>query len=85
MGSAFHSWYLEPAALAIIPDNEADERPSEVKSVFFALIGQHASSNNTPPTTEVLTYQERLPTKNNQEKRSRCFLFTYDIALDLLY
>lgn len=68
MGSAFHNRYLEPAASAIILDNQADERPSEVKSAFFALIGQHTSSNGIPPTTEVLTYQEQFPIKNNLEK-----------------
>lgn len=68
MESAFHSRYLEPAASAIIPDNQADEQPSEVKSAFFALIGQHVSSNTIPPTTEVLTYQEQPPIKNNQDK-----------------
>ena len=66
--SAFHSCYLELAASAIIPDNQADERPSEVESAFFALIGQHASSNSIPPTTEVLTCQEQLLIKHNQGK-----------------
>ena len=46
MESASHSQYFEPAASVIILDNQADERPSEAKSAFSALIGQHASSNS---------------------------------------